>query len=58
MSWNYRIVRHHKPTEWYGLHEVFDFVCDEDEGPEGITHALEAVSDMLSAIYLPPTEGA
>ena len=56
MTWNYRIVRHHQPAEWYGLHEVFyddaghptemtaepiNFVCDGDEGTEGIVKALE-----------------
>lgn len=55
-TWNYRIVRHHQPSEWLGLHEVFyddaglpssmtadpiDFVCDGEEGPEGIVRALE-----------------
>lgn len=56
MTWNYRIVRHHEPEEWYALHEVFydaagrptmmtadpiDFACGGDEGPEGITRSLE-----------------
>lgn len=56
MTWNYRIVRHHEPSEWYGLHEVYydddgkptsmtadpvDFVCDGDEGSEGLVRSLE-----------------
>jgi hypothetical protein len=55
-TWNYRIVRHHQPSEWFGLHEVFydeagcptsmtanpvDFVCDGDEGSAGIIGSLE-----------------
>lgn len=56
MSWNYRVLRHHKNGEaWYGLHEVYyrkdgspractadpiAFVSDEDEGPGGIARSL------------------
>lgn len=55
-TWNYRIVRHHQPEEWFGLHEVYydpagrptsltadpvKFVCDGDEGPQGIARSLE-----------------
>jgi len=56
MTWNYRIVRHHQPSEWFGLHEVFyddsgspmgitaepiGFISDGEEGPEGIIRSLE-----------------
>ena len=54
MSWNYRIVRY-KDGSGFGLHEVYydaegepwgmtkepcSFVCDADEGPQGINAAL------------------
>lgn len=57
--WNYRIVNH---GEYFALHEVFydsadkptgwtgpiSFVCDNDEGAEGITSSLQmAVADAL-----------
>lgn len=53
MTWNYRIIRH---ADWIGLHEVYyddggrpksyttnaaTFVCDLDEGPDGIIKSLE-----------------
>lgn len=59
MSWNYRIV-HHLDGGWYALHEVhydedglpwgmtdpITFICEQDEGPEGVMHSLKlALSD-------------
>ena len=60
--WNYRLILHDTDDNpWYGLHEVFydkgdavngwtenpiSFICDQDEGPEGIKHDLaNAASD-------------
>jgi hypothetical protein len=56
VTWNYRVLRHHKDDEtWYSLHEVYyrsdglpraytadpvGFVSDGDAGPEGIAKAL------------------
>jgi hypothetical protein len=54
MVWNYRIVKY-RDGGGYGLHEVYydaaglpwtmtaeptSFVCDVDEGPEGVKEAL------------------
>lgn len=52
MSWNYRVIDH---GDWFGLHEVYyndgkpvsrtanpvTFLCDAEDGPEGIKSSLE-----------------
>lgn len=59
MSWNYRILDHgthcalhevfytdEEPTGW--TVEPVDFVCDTEEGPDGITKSLEmAIGDAV-----------
>jgi hypothetical protein len=71
-TWNYRIIRHHEPEVWFGLHEVYyddqgrpesytadpiSFVCDGDEGPEGITKSLRlALSDAEQRPLLDESE--
>lgn len=71
-TWNYRIVRHHKPAEWLGLHEVYydedgnpnaltaqpiSFSCDPDEGPGGIVGSLEmALADARERPILDRSE--
>ena len=72
MTWNYRIIKY--PDEnGYGLHEVYynedgspdtmtkdpiDFVCESEEGPEGIIRDLEmALADAKkSPVFDPPKE--
>jgi hypothetical protein len=71
MHWNYRIIRHDDDKHsWFGLHEVFydgsisgwtenpiTFVCDADEGTEGITDALNhALKDALEHPFLIESE--
>lgn len=70
-TWNYRIVHHHQPEEWFGLHEVFytggrptamtvnqvTFACDGEEGPEGIIQALKmALADATGRPVLDEAE--
>lgn len=67
MSWNYRVVRY--PSGEFGLHEVYygedgepegwtsrpiSFVCDEEEGVDGISKSLaQALRDALCHPVLP-----
>ena len=65
MSWSYRIIRHHQPNEWFGLHEVFydetgkpdgmteepvRFVSDGTQGPEEVIGAMEMALADASAL--------